>query len=38
MGSRLLVNVRCKNGCAMSSIGKVDLSFDFNDSIEPLLC
>ena len=29
----LLKNVRCKNGCAVSSIGKVDLLFGFNDSI-----
>ena len=35
--SRLLRNVRCKNGCAMSSIGKVDLLFGFNCSIKPLL-
>ena len=30
---RLLKNVRCKNGCAMSIIGKLDLLFGFNDSI-----
>ena len=33
MRSRLLKHVRCKNGFAVSSIGKVGLLFGFNDSI-----
>ena len=35
--SRLLKNVRCKNGYALSSIGKVDLLFGFSDSSKSLL-
>ena len=31
--SRSFESVRNKNGCIMSSIGKVDLSFGFNDTI-----
>ena len=33
------VSQKCKvkNGCAVSSIGKVGLLFGFNDSIKPLL-
>ena len=31
--SRSFENVRNKNGCIMSSIGKVDLSIGFNDTI-----
>ena len=33
MSSRLLKNVRCRNGCAVSSIGKFGVLFGFNDSI-----
>ena len=35
--SRLLKNVRCKNGSAVSSIGKFNLLFGFNNSIKLLL-
>ena len=31
--SRSFENVRNKNGCVMSSTGKVDLSFGINDTI-----
>ena len=31
--SRSFENVRNKNGCIVSSTGKVDLSFGFNDTI-----
>ena len=34
---RVAKNVRCKNGCAVSSIGKVGSLFGFNDSIKPLV-
>ena len=34
--SRSFENVINKNGCVMSSTGKVDLSFGFNDIIYPL--
>ena len=34
---RLLENVICKSVCTVSSIEKVDLLFDFNDNIKPLL-
>ena len=30
---RSFENVRNKNGCVVSSTGKVDLSFSFNDAI-----
>ena len=33
MRSRSFENVRNKNGCVVSSTGKVDLSFGFNDTI-----
>ena len=36
-GKMLLKNVRCINGCAVSSTGKVDLLFGLNNSIKPLL-
>ena len=31
--SRSFENVRNKNGCLVSSVGKIDLSFGFNDTI-----
>ena len=37
MRSRLLKNVGCKNGRAVSSIGKVDLLFGFNDSNQTIV-
>ena len=37
MRSRSFENVRNKNGSVVSSTGKVDLSFGFNDTIQPLL-
>ena len=36
VGSRSFENVRNKNGCVVSKTGKVDLSFGFNDTIQPL--
>ena len=33
MRSRSFKNVRNKNGCVVSSTGKVDLSFAFDDTI-----
>ena len=36
-GTSSKMDVRCKNGCAVSSIGKVGLLFGFNDSTKPLL-
>ena len=37
MGSSLLENARYKNGYVVSSAGKVDLLFGFNDTIKLLL-
>ena len=34
MRSRFLKNVRCKNGCVVSNVGKVDLLFSFNYSVK----